>query len=136
PSSSLSAIAADGRYDPATGTLALSGSEPGATSPRVVNPQIAIDAGTIDVTLEGPKVKASGTVKSVLQPAKKGAQGDNAVKMPSMLKQDLPVNVTADALDYDGTRSLATYAGDARLFQADTSIKAETITVDDTHGDL
>ena len=133
---SLSAIAADGRYDPAKGTLALSGSEPGATSPRVVNPQIAIDAGTIDVTLEGPKVKASGTVKSVLQPAKKGAQGDNAVKMPSMLKQDLPVNVTADALDYDGTRSLATYAGDARLFQADTSIKAETITVDDTHGDL
>ena len=133
----LSASAAAARYDPAKGTLALSGSEPGGSAPRVVNQQIAIDAGTIDVTLEGPKVAAKGTVKSVLQPAKKDAQGgDNGVKMPSMLKADVPVNVTANALDYDGTQSLATYTGDARLFQADTSVKAETILVDDKHGDL
>ncbi|HEV3141817.1 MAG TPA: LPS export ABC transporter periplasmic protein LptC [Vicinamibacterales bacterium] len=132
----LSAIAAAARYDPEKGTLALSGSEAGAAVPRVLNQQIAIDAAAIDVTLEGPKVQAKGTVKSLLQPAKKGSQGDNGVKMPSMLKQDLPVNVTADALDYDGTRSLATYSGDARLFQADTSFKAETIVVDDKLGDL
>ena len=131
---SLSASAAAARYDPAKGTLSLSGSEPTARAPRVVNQQIAIDAAAIDVTLDGPKVAAKGTVKSVLQPATKDAGGKT--KLPSMLKQDLPVNVTADALDYDGTKSLATYTGDARLFQADTSIKAATIVVDDKNGDL
>jgi len=131
----LSATAASARYDPANGTLALTGSEPGSLAPRVVNQQIAIDAGAIDVTLEGPKVSAKGTVKSVLQPAKKNGQ-DSGVRMPTMLKQDTPVNVTAESLDYDGTKSLATYTGDARLFQADTLIKAETIVVDDKRGDL
>ncbi|HYM21598.1 MAG TPA: LPS export ABC transporter periplasmic protein LptC [Vicinamibacterales bacterium] len=132
----LSAIAAAARYDPAKGTLALSGADPAAPAPRVVNQQIAIDASAIDVTLEGPAVNAKGTVKSVLQPATKNGQSDNGVRMPAMLKQDTPVNVTADALDYDGTKSLALYTGDARLFQTDTSIKAGAITVDDKHGDL
>jgi len=134
----LVATAAAALYDPAKGTLALSGTE-GAAVPRVVNQQIAVDAAAIDVTLEGPKVAAKGTVKSVLQPAKKdsaGGKGDNGVKLPSMLKQDQPVNVTADVLDYDGSKSLATYTGDARLFQIDTSVKAKTIVVDDKAGDL
>src|SRR5436190_3906924 len=134
----LAATAAAARYDPAKGTLALSGTD-GPAVPRVINQQIAVSAATIDVTLDGPKVAAKGTVKSVLQPAKKhsaGGSGHNGVRLPSMLKQDQPVNVTADALDYDGTKSLATYTGDAQLFQADTSIKAKTILVDDKAGDL
>ena len=53
-----------------------------------------------------------------------------------MLKQDQPVTVTAHDLDYDGVRSTATYAGDARLYQGDTSIKGETLVVDDKNGDL
>ena len=85
-------------------------------------------------------VKASGNVKSELQPAKKGGQkpGDHAndVKMPSMLKQDQPVFVVADALDYDGARAKGVYTGSALLFQGDTSIKAATIVIDDKTGDL
>jgi lipopolysaccharide transport protein LptA len=133
----LAATAAAARYDPAKGTLALSGME-GPAVPRVVNQQIAVDAGAIDVTLDGPQVTAKGNVKSVLQPAKKDAASgaDNGVRLPSMLKQDQPVNVTADNLDYDGTKSLATYTGDARLFQSDTSVKAKTIVLDDKLGDL
>ena len=60
-------------------------------------------------------MKAAGNVKSELQPASKGTapgESGNDVKMPSMLKQDQPVNVTADALDYDGARRrTATYTG-------------------------
>jgi lipopolysaccharide export system protein LptA len=134
----LLAQAAAARYDLDKGTLELSGSEPGALAPHVVNEQISVDAQKIDVTLEGPKVKATSAVKSTLQPAKKGQKpGEgNDVKLPSMLKQDQPVNVLANALDYDGTKSLGRYTGDARLFQGDTSVKAETIVIDDKSGDL
>jgi lipopolysaccharide transport protein LptA len=125
----LTALAAAARYDVDNGRLELSGSEPGSPAPHVITEQIVVDARTIDVTLNGPKVKAAGNVKSVLQPTRTG-------KMPSMLKQNQPVNVLAANLDYDGTASRGTYDGDARLFQADTSVKAETIVIDATSGDL
>ena len=137
----LIATAAAARYDPDKGTLQLSGSEPGALVPRVVNEQIAVDAPKLDVALEGPKVKAAGSaadvVKSVLQPPQKDAStGTAAVKMPSMLKQNQPVNVTAAAMDYDGTISRTVYSGKAQLWQSDTSIKGETIVIDGKAGDL
>src|SRR5262249_29872324 len=62
--------------------------------------------------------------------------GGSDKKLPSMLKQDEPVSVLGDALAYDGGSSLATYTGNARLFQADTSIKANVITIDEKLGDL
>ena len=135
----MSAQAAAARYDLDRGTLALSGSEPGATVPHVVTEQIAVDAATIDVTLVGPKVKASGNVRSQLKPASKGIMpGDSAndVRMPSMLKQDQPVIVVGNGLDYDGSVALGTYTGAARLFQGDTSIKGETIVIDNKAGNL
>jgi lipopolysaccharide transport protein LptA len=130
----LAAVAAAAHYDVGKGTLELSGSEPGALVPRVVTDQIAVDAAKIDVTLEGPKVKASAAgndkVKSVLRADEK------TTKMPSMLKQDQPVNVTAAALDYDGTISKTSYTGAAQLWQGDTSIKGESIEIDGKSGDM
>jgi lipopolysaccharide transport protein LptA len=86
-------------------------------------------------------VKATGSpsdkVKSVLQPApKEPPAGGTAVKMPSMLKQDQPVNVTAATLDYDGRISKTAYSGSAQLWQGDTSIKGETLVIDGKAGDL
>ena len=91
------------------------------------------------MTLDGPLVKANGNVKSELRPAKaavKAGEKASDVKMPSMLKQDQPVIVVADAMDYDGPHAKGTYTGAARLFQGDTSIKGETIVIDDKKGDL
>jgi lipopolysaccharide export system protein LptA len=53
-----------------------------------------------------------------------------------MFKQDKPVNVTADALDYNGAASKATYTGNAQLWQDETSIKGKSIVLDDKTGDL
>jgi lipopolysaccharide export system protein LptA len=58
------------------------------------------------------------------------------VKVPSMLKQNEPVNVKSNRLDYDGASSLATYEGNARLWQDDTEIKADKIVVEDKTGNL
>jgi lipopolysaccharide transport protein LptA len=137
----LVACAAAARYDLAKGTLELSGSEPDAPVPRVMNERIAVDAAKIDVTLEGPRVAASGSptdkVKSVLQPApKEPSTGPATVKLPSMLKQDQPVNVTAVTMDYDGATSKTVYDGSAQLWQGDTSIKGEKLEIDGKAGDL
>src|SRR5262249_30804118 len=93
----LTTRSAAARSAVAAGTVELTGSEPppGAVVPHVVNEQIAVDATKIDLTLAGPKMKAEGSVKSVLQPQK----GSDQTKLPSMLKQDQPVNVVGDALD-------------------------------------
>jgi lipopolysaccharide export system protein LptA len=133
----LAAVAAMARYDTVKGTLELTGSEPGYMTPRAVNDRIAVDATRIDIVLEGPQVKAAGTVKSTLQPTKAadGTAGDGA-KLPSMLKQDQPVSVLADNMVYDGASSLATYTGSARLFQVDTTIKGDGLAIDEKRGDL
>jgi LPS export ABC transporter protein LptC len=130
----LATRSAAARYMVAAGTVELTGSEPppGAAVPHVVNEQIAVDATKIDLTLAGPKMKAEGSVKSVLQPQKSAEN----TKLPSMLKQDQPVNVVGDALDYDGTISKAIYTGSAQLWQGDTSIRAARIVIDDKSGDL
>jgi lipopolysaccharide transport protein LptA len=105
--------------------------------PHIVTEQITVDATRIDVMLAGPEVKGTGSVKSVLQPRKagQGSKGSDG-RLPSMLKQDQPVNVTADSLSYDGQASLATYTGNTQLWQSDTSIKGSAIAIDSQSGDL
>ena len=43
---------------------------------------------------------------------------------------------TADALTYDSAAALAVYTGNAQLWQGETTIKGDTIVVDDQKGDL
>jgi lipopolysaccharide export system protein LptA len=96
--------------------------------------------------LTSQKMKADTLVRSVLvpQPGKPAAAAagqpakpaDAAVKVPSMLKQDEPVNVRSNRLDYDSAASLATYEGNATLWQKETTIKADKIVVEDKTGNL
>lgn len=130
------ATSAVGRYSMKRGILELSGSEPGSLRPHVVNEQIAVDAARVDITLEGPVMKASGAVKSVLQAKKETGNSKDDTKVPAMLKKDQPVNVTAEQLDYDGGQSRAVYTGAALLWQGETSIKGPSITIDSRSGDL
>jgi LPS export ABC transporter protein LptC len=131
----LFAVAAVGRYMLDAGTLELSGTEPGALRPHVTNEQIAVDSTHVDVTLAGPRLRASGDVKSVLQPPKHDA-ASKETKMPSMLKGDKPIIIVGNDLDYDGVVSKASYSGSVKLFQDDTSIQAATLVVDNKSGDL
>ena len=105
--------------------------------PHVVNEQIMVDAVTIDVTLAGPMLKAAGNVRSTLKPAssKPGAAA-NDVKLPAMLKQDQPVLVIGESMAYDGAASKGTYTGSARLIQGETSVKGDSIVIDNKAGNL
>jgi lipopolysaccharide export system protein LptA len=123
-------------YDVAADRLDLqppTAGERGA-GPHVSSPRLQVDARTIQLTLTSQSMKADTNVRSVVQQQHDAKQGD--VKMPGMLKQGEPVNVKANRLDYDGNASLATYTGNARLWQEDTVIQADRIVLDDKNGNL
>ena len=157
------ATAADARYLVSKGRLQLSGNV-GTKTPQVQDDRITVDAKAIDMAFEGPKLIATGEVRSVMKPSKKGASGASGAtgasgakstaratgasgapgakgvrgepKVPGMLKDDQPAYVTAPALDYDGENGKAIYTGGARLWQGDTAVSGEKITIDESTGDL
>lgn len=105
------------------------------TGPHVRNPRLQVDARTIQLTLTSQSMQADTNVRSVVQQQRDAKQSGD-VRMPGMLKQGEPVNVKANRLDYDGTASLATYSGSARLWQEDTVVQADRIVLDDKNGNL
>lgn len=134
----LRAQSQDARYLVGRGQLELTGAI-GPKPPHVEDERLTVDATTIALTFEGPKMLASGDVKSVLRPPKKpaaGAKPGEQPHVPGMLKDDRETNVTGAKLDYDGTARKAIYTGAARLWQGDTAISGDTITIDEQSGDL
>lgn len=129
----LQAAAGQARYDPANGSLRLTGVESGAL-PRVADEQVTIDAMTIDVALEGRLMKAGGGVRTMLRASK--SKATDSTKLPGLMKQDQPANVNADALDYQGASGQAIYTGNATMWQGETAVRADSIAIDQSKGDF
>lgn len=119
--------------------------EPGI-GPRVSDARVSVDARAISLTLGSRKLVADTDVRTVMQPQRPAAQGGrggapqpagaSTTKVPSMLEQDQPVNVTSNRIAYDGAAGHAMYSGNAKLFQGQTKLFADTIIVDDKTGNL
>jgi lipopolysaccharide export system protein LptA len=56
--------------------------------------------------------------------------------MPGLLERKNPVNVNADALAYHGPNGAAVYTGSAMLWQGETAVRGDAITLDRARGDL
>jgi LPS export ABC transporter protein LptC len=147
-------------YNVAKGEIALTGPVvPGKPTTRVDDDRATIQAQRIDWTLDGKNMVADGDVKSVMKPSKEkkaaGAPGATAasgggaapkpapgqkpaqeIKRPGILKDSEPTNVTSKHLVYNSETGHADYTGDAWLWQAETSIKGDTIVVDENSGNL
>jgi lipopolysaccharide export system protein LptA len=150
------AQSSNARYDPVAGTLHLAGSDRRG-QPCVADDRIAVDAQTIDVTVESRRLKAAGTVKTQLRPegaterasspcaialrsaARKPAADATAndSKLPGLLKSDQIVNATAETLEYGGTGQSLLFTGNATLFQGrDTAMRGDRISIDQESGNL
>jgi LPS export ABC transporter protein LptC len=120
-----------------SGQVELTG-ESGDGVPRVVNEQITVDAGRVEMTIEGSRMKAIGgptPVRTVLQPAKPGAK--DAARTPGIMQQDRPVNATSKELLYSGgAASTAEFTGAVVLWQADTRVQGEKVIVEGKTGNL
>jgi lipopolysaccharide export system protein LptA len=138
----LRASGAEARYAPAEGRLLITGAGAGG-QPRVADDQITIEAQkSIDVTLEDRRMHALGMVRTSLRsggrtpPGGGGARQAGASRLPGLLKNEEPANVSADALQYQGGAGTALYKGEARLWQGETAIRADLISIDQGNGDL
>jgi len=110
-------------------------------SPRVTDGQVAIDAGHIEITTDPRRITARRDVRSVMQPVAPGAKASGGeVRRAGMLENDKPVYATSAALEYDSTARVAVYTAEApaqaRLWQGDTTLQADRLTVDDATGNL
>ncbi len=141
----MTATARDARYGIAAGTLNLSGlDERTGRAPQVVDEQATIEAKRIDVALDSKKIAAADTVKSESRGRAAGGDARGGERAgdagpgrgPGLMRQDMPVYAAADTLNYDSAASLAVYKGNAQLWQGETTIKGDTIVVDDQKGDL
>jgi lipopolysaccharide export system protein LptA len=131
------AEAAQGIYDLAHDRLDLVPATglPGPPTPTVTDGNVSVAARTIQFGLTTRELSAETKVRSTIQPQKNRRPGQG--KVPSVLSGDEPVNVTSDRLAYKGRDSAAVYTGAVTLWQGnDTSIKGETITIDDKTGNL
>ncbi len=118
-------------------TIELEPSGDPGPAPIVSDGKIEVQARTIAFTTTGRKLKAETDVRTSMQPQKKKPAGGEATKLPSLLKEDETVFVTANRLEYDGAAANARYSGKATLWQGnDTSIRADTIVLDDKNGNL
>lgn len=128
-------------------------SDPGPPAPRVSDGRVTVEARTIEFSLNSRKLKADTKVRSSMLPQDRGqtvvkpgsdrgqtpsttTRDDTQPHVPALLKQDQPVTVTSNRLEYDGAAGHAVYIGNSRLWQGDTKINADTIVVDDKTGNL
>lgn len=124
------ASSAVARYDVTKGHLALSGGD-ASSLPQLEDDKLIIRSTSIDVTLDPRVIDAVGDVRGQMRPSTgKDTHG------PSLLKATEPAFIAAERLRFEEATGQGTYTGKARLFQGDTVINAETITMDDKKGDM
>jgi lipopolysaccharide transport protein LptA len=127
----LNASSTDAKYDITKGVLTLSSAK-GSPDPHLADERLTIDAPSLELTLSPRTMKAAGGVRTVLSAGRR-QQGERG---STLLKDTEPVNITAHELAFDEQAGSGVYTGKAVLFQGTTSIKADTITLDDKQGDL
>jgi lipopolysaccharide export system protein LptA len=115
--------------------------------PSVNDGKVLVNARTITIAIGTKKLRAETDVRSSMQPSQRtdkspgpargrAGNGPADTKMPSVFKQDEVINATSNRLEYDGAAARATYTGNAKLFQGQTRIQADAITVDDRTANL
>ena len=127
-------------YKVEQGTMLLAGIK---LTPHIENESLTIDANSIDVTLDPLKVAASGNVRStMLSASARKSTGElrrddaTTTKRPGLLSEKEPVQIVAAKLTYDETTKRADYSGQVKLMQGDTRIDGDSLTLDETKGDL
>jgi len=113
----MQAWADTGRYTPADRILTLSG------NPRVANGPMATTANTIRLNRATGEALAEGDVKSTYSEMKEQPNG-------ALLAASSPIHVTAHSMTAHKSPQVATYSGNARLWQDANVIEAPTIQFD------
>jgi LPS export ABC transporter protein LptC len=124
----LVAKAQELQFDPRAERLVLVG-DPASPESTIADEWLSLAArGRIEVTLATRDLSATGGVKTVLSPS--NARGGRGGRLPNLLAADQSVQVHADSLvsTRDGDR--LGYRGTAALWQGDTAVRADELSID------
>ena len=127
-------LADEATYAPDEATLVLLTTDAG-NSPRVEDRWGSIQGATVTVRLDGPDIEAVQRVRGILQLDNEDDSEENLTR-PGLFDEGPPIYATAERFAYDAASSKATYGGGARLWQGETEIRGETITLDEATGNL
>jgi len=95
-------------------------------SPRIVDHGMATTARTMRVNRATGDAAAEGSVKSTYSDLREQPNG-------ALLANASPIHVTAQSMDLHRTSAIATYTGNARLWQDSNVVQAPTIEFDRNH---
>lgn len=123
-------------YQAKVGKLSLQPANTG-TRMRVETPRVAVTSTTsLEIDLNKTVIDAKGSVQTVTKPDK----SKPATASKGLFDENAEVRGFADALVYDDEQDRAVYTGKASLRQGsgkdESRVTADTITVEDTTGDL
>ena len=140
---SVAGDAAEAVYLLPNGVLELLTAGTSGRTPRVIDRRGSVQAQTIRVTLDGPRIDATGNVESVLSTndsavaeRSAGENADGTGKRPRLLDADQAVLVTADHMFYDDETAMATYSGSAHLWQEAVEFHGNKIILDEATGNI
>lgn len=131
---SLAAQADRASYAPEEALFTLRRADAAGAAPRMDDERGFVQADTLAIGLDGPRVEAAGEVRGVLGGDAAG-EAASAVR-PGVFAAETPIHFVAGRFSYAPEESLATYEDEARLWQGSTEFRARTIVVDETTGDL
>jgi lipopolysaccharide export system protein LptA len=136
----LTATAREAQYDPDGGRLRLRKTDERGNPPSVADARVSIEGASVDIELDARKISAKGHIRSTLNATSGSGRGgkdtDADTRLPGLLQQDTPAQLTAEEVEYVGETGLALYSGEASLAQGETIIRAATIELQEKLGDL
>jgi lipopolysaccharide export system protein LptA len=128
----LVASAAEGTYDSTKETLRLRSPGTGTPRPKVTNGEMDVTAREIDADMKADGFVAVGRVDSFLTPSSK-------TKTPSaggLFEPGKQITGVSERLKYQSDAGTAVYEGSVFLVQADSSLRADRVDIDDVKSDL
>ena len=128
----LVASAAEGTYDSTKETLRLRSPGSGTPRPKVTSGEMDVTAREIDADMKADGFVAVGRVDSFLTPSSKP-------KTPSaggLFEPGKQITGVSERLRYQSDSGTAVYEGSVFLVQADSSLRADRVDIDDVKSDL
>ena len=125
-------------YAPNDAVFVFSSPSDEAPPPRVEDRWGSIEATTVEVTLDGPDIAATGSAEALLSSAapEENADTDGTAGFtpPGLFDAGPRIYARAEAFSYEAESSSATFTGGARIWQGSTEVRGDTIVLDGATG--
>ena len=135
-SDDVSGEADEALYNVKEGVAELITVGPEGKTPRIVDKRSWIQGEELKLVLDSGMINASGNVESVLTSKVSDFPSSEQPKRPNLLNSDKGVLVTSENFSWISETSIATYKGDAHVWQEEFDLYGDEIILDERIGSI